>query len=276
MNAVPEGMRRLAFRVAAMCTVICAALATMPATPLAAQVIRGQVTEAESGTPLPAVLLTLQDSTEAALAQVRTDAEGRFQFTASGLARFRIAIRKVGAQPSYSGYYDVPENVDTLVMDLAAPVTGVTIATVTVIGKAGVEAMTSNESQLALARKDNWQIVEPWRVAKAREQSVSLEELLRRVPLGGVRMPEIPGDCFSSKRDMRRPGRLCLNIVVDGILLDPGVHINPMDVHFVAFVPAMKARVLWGPRAFYGAIYIATRKQGDDERRPGVAVPPAR
>jgi hypothetical protein len=178
----------------------------------------------------------------------------------------RFAIRKLGAQPSYSAFYDVPADVDTLHVDLSAPVVGVVLATVTTVAVA--PAGNSNANRLAFARRDNWQIVEPWRVAEAREVSNSLEDLLRRVPLGGVRMPENQGDCFSIKRGFRKPHQLCLVLVVDEMVLDPYHYINPMDVHFIAYIPAIKARMLYGPRAFNGALYIATRRQGDNESRP--------
>lgn len=241
-------------------------VAVMHTTALQAQIVIGVVTDSATGVPVELVTLSLEDSVRQRIAETRTQSNGQFLLDAQRVPRFRFVVRKVGAQPSYSAYYDVPADVDTLHVDLVTPVSGVMIATVTVVASVGVPNL--NVLQLERARQDNWQIVEPWRVAVSRETSNSFTDLLRREPLGGIRPPEIPGDCYSSRRDTRGIGQKCLLFVVDGLLLDADVYINPMDVHFFAFVPAAKARLLYGPRAHYGAIFIATRRRGDDERRP--------
>jgi hypothetical protein len=64
-----------------------------------------------------------------------------------------------------------------------------------------------------------------------------------------------------------RSGR-CLTLIVDGQVLGPDAFVSPSDVHFIAFISAADAAVKYGARAREGAIFIATRRQGDDERRP--------
>lgn len=234
--------------------------------PLQAQVIVGVVSDSATNAVIPGVMVSLQDSAQNAIAEVRTVADGRFVMDAQGIPKFRFAVRKLGAQPSYSGYYEVPAGVDTLQVDLTVPVKGIMIATVTVVAKPDEN---SNAVRLEYARENNFRIIEPWRVAQSRGISNSLEDLMRYTPLGGVRVPEQAGDCFSNKRGPRRVGRDCLVFVVDDLLLqDPYLHINPMDVHFIAYVPQTKARILWGPQAENGVLYIVTRRAGDNEERP--------
>jgi len=242
-------------------------IATLPVA-LSAQVIRGTVTDSATSEPIPAVLITLQDSTQRTLAQVRTSESGEYLLDAQGAGTVRFVIRKVGAQPSYSGYYAVPPNVDTLQVDLSTPVLGVTIATVYVA--ADRKGDKFNAQQLDYARQSGWRIIEPWQVAQERELSQTFDQLLRRIPLGGVRVPPVSGQsCYSATRGMNGSGTSqCLNFVVDGRLLDPDAVINPMDVHFVAYVPGIKARALYGPRAWNGVIFVATRRFGDVEKRP--------
>ncbi len=245
-----------------------ATLTLTPALALSAQIIRGVVTDSATNEPIPAVMITLQDSMQQSLAQVRTTATGSFQVDAQRAGTVRFVIRKVGAQPSYSGYYAIPPNVDTLQVDLSTPVRGVTIATVTIV--ADREVANVNEQQLEYAKLAGWQIIEPWRIAKEREVASTFEELMRRLPLGGVRVPHYLGqDCYTSKRKLSaRPNTECLVFVVDGQVLAPDTYINPMDVHFAAYVPAIKSRALYGVRAWHGAIFVATRRHGDVETRP--------
>ncbi len=232
-----------------------------------AQVIRGMVTDSATNEPIPAVLITLQDSMQRTMTQVRTGQSGSFLLDAQGAHKVRFVIRKVGAQPSYSGYYTIPAGADTLQVDLSTPVRGVTIATVTIVADRAVANF--NEQQLDYARMNGWQVIEPWRVAKERGIASTFEELMRRIPMGGVRIPNVVGqDCYTSKRRLGAgANRECLNFVVDGQLLAPDTYINPMDVHFIAYVPAIKSRALYGPRAWHGVIFVATRRAGDDEGR---------
>ncbi len=235
---------------------------------LSAQIIRGVVSDSTTREPIPAVMITLQDSLQRSLAQVRTSATGSYQVDAQGAGTIRFVIRKVGAQPSYSGYYAIPSDVDTLQVDLSTPVRGVTIATVTIV--ADREVANFNVQLLDYARISGWQILEPWRIAKEREVASTFEELMRRLPMGGVRVPHYLGqDCYTSKRRLSaRANTECLSFVVDGQVLAPDTYINPNDVHFVAYVPAIKSRALYGQRAWHGAIFVATRRKGDVETRP--------
>lgn len=258
---------RLTVLVAVLGTVLGTVLGAPLAAPLEAQVFVGTVTDASTNEPIPGVLVTLQDSAQSTLAQIRTLQDGRFALDGKGVAKVRFAIRKLGARPSYSGFYEVPAGADTLQVELSAPVTGVMIATVTTTADA--RRKNSNVDRLTRAERNNWQVVQPWKVAEERRLSNSLTDLMRRLPLPGIRVPTQAGDCFSNKRAVRRMGSNCVYLVVDDMLLnDPFLHINATDIHFFAFVPGIQARVLWGAQAMDGVIYIATRKQGDNEERP--------
>lgn len=246
-------------------------LGTAPAAQ--AQVITGLVRDSATAEPLPGVVVVVQDKKGKVLRQGRTGADGRFFMDSLRAKEIRFVVRKVGTQPSATPVYEVGKSVDTIMVDLAVPVAGVTIATLRAVARP--PAANGNVEALAFARDNNWQIVEPWRVAAARTGAMSFEDLLRRVPLGGIRVPEQIGDCFSSKRGRRVPAdrvaqrrNLCLSFVVDGILSGPWLQLNPMDVHFIAFVPPMKSRLLYGRETEFGAIYVATRKFGDNEERP--------
>ncbi len=238
---------------------LCAML--MCAAPLGAQIILGTVTDSASGMPLADVNISMQDSTGVILAELRTGAKGEFTTDGQRASALRFVVRKIGAQPSYSDYYALPETADTVEVALVAPIVGATLATVTVREKA--RRITFNDRQLDNARESGWQIAEPWRVASERETASSFEHLLRRVPLSGVKFPARDGDCFTNARNRR-----CLTIVVDGLILDPYAYVNPRNVYFVAYISANSALMLYGARAREGALYVATRRAGDDERKP--------
>lgn len=239
---------------------LAAALLVLAPSAASAQVIFGTVTDSLSGKPLGLITLSLQDSVGTEVGDTRTDEAGRFRFEVPRMSAFRFVVRKVGARPSYSPVYTIPEGADTVQVDLEAPIIGVTIATITVVGKT---RETFNSRQLEKAKSSGWRVIEPWRIAQARQTASTFQDLMRTTRIAGVRVPTSSSDCFRNVRNRR-----CLNIVVDGLLLDPYVHIDAASVHFVAYIPANSSVVLYGARAREGALFIATRRQGDDERRP--------
>lgn len=239
--------------------VLLAVLLALPSA-ASAQVIFGTVTDSLSGKPLGLVSLSLQDSLGGEVKDTRTDEQGRFRFEVEPMTAIRFVVRKVGARPSASPIYTLPEGADSVQVDLEAPIIGVTIATITVVGE---PRETFNARQLSNAKASGWRVVEPWRIARARQSASNLSDLLRGARVMGVRVPTAPGECFKNVRNRR-----CLNIVVDGLLLDPYAFIEPNDVYFAAYIPANSALVLYGGRAREGVLFIATRRAGDDESRP--------
>lgn len=225
-----------------------------------AQIIFGTVTDSLSGKPLGLIALSLQDSLGTEVEGTRTDSQGRFSFEVQQLTAFRFVVRKVGARPSSTPIYSIPETADSVQVDLEAPIIGVTLATITVLGEPRV---TFNSRQLSNAKASGWRVVEPWLIARSRQSASNFRDLMRGARVAGVRVPTTDSDCFRNVRNRR-----CLTIVVDGLLLDPYAFINPTEVYFVAYIPANSSLVLYGARAREGALFIATRRQGDDERRP--------
>ncbi len=228
---------------------------------LRAQVVLGSLKDSASTSPVVGATITLVDSTGATVAEARSAADGRFTLDAKRVPKLRFSVRKIGVAPTLSGYFDIAEDADSLSVELLAPVTGVTLATVTVTAVA--MKPNFNTGQLAEARRFGWRVIEPHVIAQDRTKAVQFSDLLRRNPIAGIRMPRRDGECFTSSRSNR-----CLDIVVDGQVLGPIAFINPEDVYFIAFMNAQQSQVAYGPRAPQGAIFIATRRRGDDERKP--------
>jgi len=242
---------------------LAAALALLPmlSASLHAQVILGSVKDSVTGSAIVGATISVLDSASATIDEAKSDDNGRFTLDANRVAKVRFVVRKIGVQPSRSGFFDIPTDADTLSVDLLAPVSGVTLATVSVV--ATIYKPNFNTVQLAEARQFGWRIIEPYRIAADRSNVVQFSDLIRRNPIGGVRLPRTDGECFTTTRNNR-----CLTIVVDGQVLGPNTFIAPEDVHFIAFLNAIQSQVQYGVRAPNGAIFVATRRRGDDERKP--------
>lgn len=244
-------MRRLA------CLILCLLFAG----PLSAQVIIGTVTDSTTGTPLADIAVSVEDSTGILLAEVRTGEKGEFLLDGHSAISMRFVVRKIGALPSYSQFYSFPEAADTLKVDLVAPQVGAMLATVTIVARD--PRTTFNGRQLINAKESGWHVAEPWQVARSRQSASDFEHLVRRAAIPGVLMPRGSNGCFTNARNRR-----CLTIVIDGLVLDPWAYVNPQTVYFLAYIPANSALVLYGWRAREGALFVATRRPGDDESRP--------
>lgn len=226
-----------------------------------AQVIRGSVKDSVTGSPIVGATISVLDSANATVAEDLSAEDGSFTLDAKRVSTVRFVVRKIGVQPTRSQFFDIPEDADTLSVELLAPLSGVTLATVSVV--ASVFKPNFNTAQLAEARQFGWRIIEPYRIAADRSNVVQFSDLIRRNPIGGVRLPRSDGECFTNSRSNR-----CLTIVVDGQVLGPNAFIAPEDVHFIAFLSAIQSQVQYGIRAPQGAIFVATRRRGDDERKP--------
>ncbi len=242
------------------------AILPMLSASLHAQVILGSVKDSATGSAIVGATISVLDSANAIVAEAKSGDDGAFRLEANRVPKLRFVVRKIGVQPTRSGLFDVPVDADTLSVELLAPVSGVTLATVSVVATA--LKPNFNTVQLAEARQYGWRIIEPHRIAADRSNVVQFSDLIRRNPIGGVRLPRSDGECFTSSRSNR-----CLTIVVDGQVLGPNAFIAPEDVHFIAFQSAIQSQVHYGIRAPNGAIFVATRRRGDDERKPASGRP---
>jgi hypothetical protein len=241
---------------------LAAMVVALPASRLSAQVILGTVRDSATQEVIPNVTLSIADSIGAIVDETRSDDAGGFRLDGRHTPRLRFLVRKLGVQPTITVLLDIPAEADTVRVDLAAPLVGVTIATLRVIA-AAEPAPNFNTQQLKTAKRSGWRVIEPYRLVEDREVASSLGDLIRRHPLPGVRPPRGPVGCYRYTRTDR-----CLPIVVDGQVIGPDAFVAPADVHFIAFLNSSQAAMQYGARARDGAIFIATRRRGDNERRP--------
>jgi len=236
-------------------------LMTAPA--LGAQVVRGKLLQAGSDEPLADAVVSVVDSASVTLSETRSLADGTFFLDVHGVRPVRFLVRKVGVQPTESDPLVLPADRDTIDLEISAPLFGVTLATVKVLATPA-RMPTYNQNQLREARRNGWRVVNPDRVAAERGTVQSLGEMMRRLPIAGVRPPEGGQGCYYYVRTGR-----CLSLVVDGQVLGPNAFVSSNDVYFYALVTPSQATIAYGPRARDGAIFIATRRQEDEkERRP--------
>ncbi len=227
-----------------------------------AQVFVGTVVAAQTDSLVAGAIVTLLDTTGVTIAETRTNQYGRYTLTGTALPVVQFLVRSVGLSPSRSELVEIPEDADTLSVDLVAPRVGVTLASVRVVASR-IMAPNFNTYQLKEARASGWRIIEPHEIAENRGNVPHLGDLIRRNPLPGVRPPFSGTGCYRYVRSNR-----CLTLIVDGQVLGTDAHVAPGDVYFIAFVPAYDAAVKYGERAREGALFIATRRRGDDERDP--------
>jgi hypothetical protein len=226
--------------------------------PLAAQVVRGTLVQAGSDAPLADAVITLTDSSRVTLGEARTNAAGRFLLDARNARAVRLVIRKVGAEPTESELVRLPIDRDTIDLQIGAPVVGVTLASVRIVGDRPVR-WTYNQNMLREARQGGWRVIDPARIEKERASVQSMGDLLRRLPLASVRPPEGGQGCYYYVRTGR-----CLSLVVDGQVLGANAFVSANDVYFIALLTPSQATIAYGPRARDGALFIATRRQADE------------
>ncbi len=227
-----------------------------------AQVFVGTVVDARTDSLVAGAVVTLLDTAGVALAQTRTNEQGHYTLTGTELSVVRFLVRAVGLAPARSDLVEVPGNADTISVELVAPQTGVTLTSVRIVASRVMEP-NFNTYQLRDARQNGWRIIEPHKIAEDRGNVAHLGDLIRRNPLPGVRPPNAGTGCYRYIRSNR-----CLSLIVDGMVVGPDAHVAPGDVYFIAFVSAYDALVKFGTRAREGALFIATRRHGDDERDP--------
>lgn len=233
-------------------------LAVVSASSLEAQVIRGKLVQAGSDAPLGDAVVILTNAARVTLDQARTNAAGRFVLDARNAGTVRLVVRKVGAQPTESDEVHLPDGRDSIDIEIAAPLQGISLATVRVVGDRPAR-WTYNQNMLREARQNGWRVIAPERIEQERNSVQSLGDLLRRLPLASVRPPDGGQGCYYYVRTGR-----CLSLVVDGQVLGGNAFVSPNDVYFIALLTPSQATIAYGPRARDGALFIATRRQPDE------------
>jgi hypothetical protein len=235
--------------------------ALLAAPPLGAQIVRGKLLQAGSEQPLADAVVSAVDSASVIVDETRSLANGTFFLDTRSVRSVRFLVRKVGVQPTESDLLVLPTDRDTIDLEISAPLFGVMLASVKVLA-APVRMPTFNQNQLREARRNGWRVIAPERVAAERGLVQSLGDMMRRLPLAGVRPPEGGAGCYYYVRTGR-----CLSLVIDGQVLGPNAFVSANDVYFFALVTPSQATITYGPRARDGAIFVATRRQ-EDERSP--------
>ena len=85
------------------CAILLAALLALQGTlarPLAAQLVRGSVTERGSGAPLAGVVLSLVNDGGRAVAATLSDARGAYELRAPGAGRYTLLAKRIGVRPT--------------------------------------------------------------------------------------------------------------------------------------------------------------------------------
>lgn len=235
-------------------------LALAPLAQAEAQVVRGTLLQAGSTAPLADAVVIAADSFGTGIAEARSSASGVFFLDTRQTGVVRFLVRKVGVQPTESDLVQLPADVDTVQIELSAPLFGIQLATVRVIGDRP-PISSFNQLMLREARQNGWRVIAPERIERERGTSQNMGDLLRRLPLASVRPPDAGQGCYYYVRTGR-----CLSLVVDGQVLGPNAFISPNDVYFIALLTPSQSYVAYGPRARDGALFVATRRQADEPR----------
>jgi hypothetical protein len=227
--------------------------------------IRGTIRAQGSDAVVQGASITVTDSLNTQLVAVRSDEKGHFTLPLTSNIPFRVTVRKIGWQPSSTDLIHASPT-DTLDMDLAVPVDGVTLDEVDVNAKKG---KSFNEESYAEAKRDGWKVYEPSEIESRRYEFSDFENMMRALQVTGVKMPGTsstfktqmaPGqsDCYINIRNGR-----CFTFVVDGQAVGPNWVVNPVDVYFIAILQASQSSVQFGDKAPWGAILVVTRMNGD-------------
>ncbi len=227
--------------------------------PAEAQLLRGVVRVRDTDRTIERARIVAEDRTGKRLGEAVSDADGRYQLIVAGKVGtpFRVTVTRIGMRPSLSDELTLAAedtvNADFWVRDLPTEVEAVR----------ATSAAPLNVTRYADAKRRGWRVVEPEVVAARRESAPGFNELVVSLGLPGLIVPGRPGDCIRSTRNNQ-----CLAVILDGILIGNGVHLNPRDIYFMAVVSASDSRIEWGDRAPYGAIALYTRMNGDERRPP--------
>ncbi len=109
-------------------------VAVLAASPLAAQVIRGRVTEMNSATPVAGALVSLLGETsDAAMVSVLTTSEGEYAVRAPSAGRYRLAVKRIGVRRFVSAAFDLAAG-ETRALDVPIDAVALTLPEVMVSG----------------------------------------------------------------------------------------------------------------------------------------------
>lgn len=219
-----------------------------------AQVIIGTIRSQDTERSVAGAKVTATDSLGKLLSEVTTDQAGRFRMRLPGNTPFQVVVKKVGWRPSSTELIrGAPA--DTMEIDLMVPAEPTEVEAVNVTAKGEANA---NAKSLDEARRRGWKTVMPQEIEAHREQATNFLDLMRSTGAQGVLLPAQPNDCVKSNRTRR-----CMTFIVDGVPAGNSIYLNPRDVYFYSILSATESAVIWGDRAPWGAIVVATRQYGD-------------
>jgi hypothetical protein len=222
-----------------------------------AQVLRGTVRLRNDSLAVDGARVVAEDRAGKRLGEATTDDAGRYFLRLAGTlgTPFRLLITRIGLRPTMSDEYRLASsdtvNADIFVRELPPMLEEVS----------STADPSLNLRRLQQAQRRGWRVFDPATIEARRDAALGLNELLRSLGAPGLLVPQRPGDCIKTTRTGQ-----CLAIVMDNVLVDGAVHINPRDIYFLAIVGSSEARIEWGDRAAYGALAIYTRMYGDPRR----------
>ena len=219
-----------------------------------AQVIIGTIRSQDTERSVAGAKVTATDSLGKLLSEVTTDQAGRFRMRLPGNTPFQVVVKKVGWRPSSTELIRGAA-ADTMEIDLMVPAEPTEVEAVNVTAKGAANA---NAKSLDEARRRGWKTVMPQEIEAHREQATNFLDLMRSTGAQGVLLPAQPNDCVKSNRTRR-----CMTFIVDGVPAGSSIYLNPRDVYFYSILSATESAVIWGDRAPWGAIVVATRQYGD-------------
>lgn len=234
--------------------VLIAALAIGAPIPCPAQVLRGTVHVSGGDRTVADARIAAVDTAGKLLNEVVSDSSGRFVLRIATSLPFRIEARKIGVEPSYSGYMRANPT-DTLDLEIGIPTD---VADLPKVEVPGTPSKSANELAYEDALRHGWKVYSPDRVAQLRERYRDFTDMLRALQVEGIRINR-PGDCVQNTHFNNR----CLAYVIDGVPAGPYLMVQPSDIYFFAVISASESAVRWGNRAPWGAIVIYTRMNGD-------------
>jgi hypothetical protein len=225
-------------------------LAAVPMVP-GAQVVHGVVRTQVNEMLVAGAKVSVTDSLGASLAEVLSDASGKFTVSLKTSTAFKVSVFKIGWMPSSTDWIHAART-DTLEFDLLVPGDLVMVAPVTVTGE-----KSFNELYYEEARRRGWKVYAPALIEAHRDRANSFSDLMRDVGVTSIRIGR-SNECTRSNLTGR-----CLVYVLDGRPVGQYVYINPHDVYFIAVLSATESAVQWGNNAPWGAIVVYTRMGGD-------------
>jgi hypothetical protein len=128
-SGLPHRDRRFAFALGS--AVGAALLACAPVAPLAAQVVRGVVSERAATTPVAGVVLSIHDARDSVVAQTLSDENGAFEVRLPSAGTFTLDVKRIGVRrirvPTFTVAQGETRRVDVTVEPLPAVLSSVRV-----------------------------------------------------------------------------------------------------------------------------------------------------